>query len=125
MMESHPIGWWNTGFPLVLLGGLAVVVPRLFVGQTRSQRVVMLAILASVGVLLVVGALVFMGLYGWRGVGVWAALGVAPVATGWFFLRLSGFAAMLWGPVLALVWLGLAQGVEKRKGEDVARGERI
>lgn len=121
MIEAQPIGWWNTGFPLVLLGGLAAVLPRVFVGQTRSQAVVLLAILASAVVLLAVGALVFMGLYGWRGVSVWAALGSAPMATGGFFVRLSGFAAMVWGPVLALVWLGLAQRVETRKGEDVVR----
>lgn len=125
MIEAQPIGWWNTGFPLVLLGTLAVVLPRVFVGETRSQRVVMLGGLTSVVVLLVVGAVVFMGLYGWRGVDVWAALTAAPVATAGFFLRLSGLAGLVWGPVLALVWLGLAQGVEKRKGEDVVRGEGI
>ena len=124
MIESQPIGWWNTGFPLVLLGGLAGLLPWGLVSrETRSQRQVAMAIWASAAVLLIVGAVVFAAQYGWRGVDVWAALAAAPVATARFFLRLSGFAAMLWAPVLALVWLALAQRVERRKGEDVARGE--
>ena len=47
------------------------------------------------------------------------AFGQAPLASAWFFLRLSGFAALIWGPLLALAWFGMAQGVEKRKGEDL------
>ena len=52
---------------------------------------------------------------------VGAAFGDAPLATGLFFLRLSGTAAVAWVPVLLLTWLGLAQLVEKRKGRDKAQ----
>jgi hypothetical protein len=118
VIEAEPIGLWNTGFPLVLLAGLAAGMPWLLAGrQTRSQREVAIVIWASAGVVLLAGAAVFAAVYGARGVGVWAAMGAAPLATAGFFLRLSGFAALVWGPILALVWLGLAQGVEKRKGE--------
>ncbi len=122
MIQSEPIGLWNTGFPLVLLGVLAVLFPRLLVRRgTRSQGEVFVAVWASAGLLLVAGAGVFAAVYGARGAPVGAAFGAAPLSASWFFLKLSGFAAMLWGPVLVLVWLGLAQGVEKRKGEDAAR----
>ncbi|MCP3971334.1 MAG: hypothetical protein GY717_13645, partial [Rhodobacteraceae bacterium] len=57
MIEAQPIGWWNTGFPLAVLGGLAVLVPRWLVPQgARSQRVVAVAVGVSAAVLLVVGA---------------------------------------------------------------------
>ena len=122
MIEAEPIGLWNTGAPLVLLGALAAGLPWLLAGrQTRSQREVAVAVWASAGMLLLAGAAVFAVVYELRGVGVRAAMSAAPLATTGFFLRLSGFAALIWGPLLALVWLGLAQGVEKRKGEDVVR----
>ena len=122
MIQPEPIGWWNTGFPLLLLGGLAVGFPWLLVAKdTRSQREVAVVIWASAGLLLVAGAVVFAVIYWVLGIGVWAALGEAPLAVSWFFLRQSGFAAVVWGPILALVWFAMAQGVEKRKGEDVAR----
>ncbi|MCG6904253.1 MAG: hypothetical protein LJE68_16395, partial [Rhodobacter sp.] len=63
----------------------------------------------------------FALIYGARGAEVSAAFDAAPALTAWFFLRLSGFTALLWVPLLALSWFGMAQGVEKRKGEDVAR----
>ena len=34
----------------------------------------------------------------------------------WFYVERSSLMALLWGPVLALVWLMRAQGVERRKG---------
>jgi hypothetical protein len=33
-------------------------------------------------------------------------------------------ATLFWAPVLALVWFSLAQGVERRRGEDRARRGR-
>jgi hypothetical protein len=123
LIQAAPIGWWNTGFPLLLLGGLAVVVPwALLPRSTRSQWDVALTVWAAAGVLLLAGAVLFALIYGARGVGVRAAFTQAPLATSWFFLRLSGFAALIWGPLLGLMWLGLAQKVEKRKGEDQMRG---
>lgn len=125
MISAQPIGWWNTGFPLVLLAGLAVVLPRVLVaGKTRSQWEVFVGVWASAGLLLVAGAVVFALIYEARGVAVAGAFGQAPLASAWFFLRLSGFAALIWGPLLALVWFGMAQGVEKRKGEELARRQK-
>ncbi len=123
MIRAEPIGWLNTGLPLAILAMLAVVLPNILVpAQTRSQRELAVGIAASAALLLVVGEVVFALIYAVRGIDVWAAIAEAPLATGGFFLKLSALAAMLWGPLLALMWLGLAQGVEKRRGEDRMRG---
>jgi len=122
MIGPQPIGWVNTGMPLVLLGLLAAGLPWLLApGESRSHLQVAVAVWAAAGLVLLAGAVIFAAIYGARGVGVVAALAAAPLATGLFFLRLSGFAALVWGPVLMLAWLGLAQRVERRRGEDRAR----
>ncbi len=124
-MIAEPIGFWNTGVPVLVLGALAVLVPRwLCPPRTRSQGEVAVAIWAAAGVLLLVGAGLFVLIYAVSGTDVWGAFALAPVSTSMFFLWLSGFSALVWVPILALVWLGLAQGVEKRKGEDVALTEK-
>lgn len=123
MIASEPIGWVNTGLPLVVLAGLAVVFPRVLVSdETRSQRAVFGAVAVSALGVLVAGAVVFGVVYGLRGVGVGAAFADAPAATTLFFGRLSAMAALLWAPILALVWFAMAQSVEVRRGEDVMRG---
>ena len=38
------------------------------------------------------------------------------------FLALSGMTALVWGPLLALAWFARAQGVERRRGEDIGAG---
>ena len=125
MLQPEPIGFLNTGVPLVILGLLSVGLPWVLVRKgTRSHWEVGLSIWASAGFLLLAGAGIFAAVYGLRGIGVGAAFTAAPLATAWFFLRLSGYAAMLWVPVLALVWFAMAQRVEKRRGEDLARGQQ-
>lgn len=123
MINAAPVGWWNTGVPLVLLCSLALVLPHLVVRRkTRMHRDVFAAIAVAAALVLVAGEVVFALIYAAGGVDVWSAFLQAPLATGAFFLRLSAYAALVWAPLLALVWLGLAQGVEKRKGEDQMRG---
>lgn len=122
MIEAEPIGWSNTGLPLALLGLLAVLIPWVLVRrETRSHLEVAVTIWASAGLLLVAGAVIFAMIYAGQGKPVGALLSEAPLATFWFFLRQSGYAALVWVPILALTWLGLAQGVEKRRGEDIAK----
>ena len=122
MIEAEEIGLWNTGLPLLILGALAVVFPRLLVRRdTRAQWEVLVGIWASAGFLLIAGAVIFALIYGARGAPVAEVAGAAPLAVAVFFLRLSGYAAILWVPLLALVWFGMAQGVEKRKGEDLVQ----
>jgi hypothetical protein len=123
LIASEPIGWVNTGLPMAVLAGAAVILPRLLVpGDTRSQRAVTVSVLSSAVGLLLLGAAVFAAVYSAGGAGVASAFSNAPMATGLFFLRLSAMAALLWVPVLALVWFAMAQAVEVRRGEDVMRG---
>lgn len=123
MIATEPIGWVNTGLPMAVLAGAAVILPRLVAPvETRSQRAVVASVLISAIGLLLLGAAVFAVVYGAGGAGVGAAFSAAPLATSVFFLRLSAMAALLWAPVLALVWFAMAQAVEVRRGEDVVRG---
>ncbi|MAQ85270.1 MAG: hypothetical protein CMH12_18765 [Maritimibacter sp.] len=124
-MHTAPITFFNTGLPLIVLAALAIVVPLVMVPRgTRRQWEVAVAIWASAGMVLLAGAVVFAVIYALGGIGVAEAFGDAPFATGLFFLRLSGTAAVAWVPVLLLTWLGLAQLVEKRKGRDKAQEGR-
>ena len=125
MLQAEPIGWANTGLPLLILGALAVLLPQVLVpAATRSQGEAARGIVLSALAVLAAGVAVFAGLYAARGAAVGQAAVAMPVATALFFLRLSGLAALFWGPVLALVWLGKAQGVERRRGEDAMREGR-
>jgi hypothetical protein len=123
LIASAPIGWLNTGLPMAVLACAAVVLPRMLVsGGTRSQRAVTGSVVVSAIGLLLLGAAVFIAVYSAGGAGVAAAFSSAPLPTALFFLRLSVMAALMWGPVLALVWFTMAQAVEARRGEDVMRG---
>lgn len=122
MITAQPIGFLNTGLPLAVLAALALGVPRLLVRRgTRAHGDIAIAMLGSVLILLVAGQLLFALLYIIAGIDVVTAFRQAPLATGGFFLRLSAFAALIWGPVLALVWLGMAQRVESLRGNDRMR----
>lgn len=124
MIVGEPIGWINTGAPLALLAGLAFVLPQYIVPrETRSHRAVMVTILVSGVGLLVAGVGLFGLVYDLRGAEISLAISMAPLATALFFLRLSVMAALLWGPILALVWFTMAQRVETRRGEDIMRGD--
>ena len=122
MHDADPITWVNSVLPMAILAALAVLVPLGLVRkQTRSQAEVAVTICASAGIMLLVSALTFAILYAAQGTDVWPAFKVTPIATTWAFIRISGYAALLWLPILALTWFGMAQGVERRKGEDAAK----
>ncbi|MGJ8584367.1 MAG: hypothetical protein ACSHXD_09770 [Marinosulfonomonas sp.] len=123
MIATAPIGWLNTGLPVAVLALAAVLLPGRFVAaNTRSHQAVVIAIALTALVTILLGAAVFAMVYWLSGAGVAAALSDAPLATTLYFFRLSLMAALLWGPVLALVWFSMAQSVEKRRGQDIARG---
>ena len=125
-MVAEPIGWWNTGFPILLLASLAVVIPwRIVPSKTRAQAVVALSMLVAATILLLLGAGLIATIYTARGTELRAAFETAPYGVVWFFLRLSGLSALAWGPVLALVWLAMAQRVERLKGEDLMHEGRL
>ncbi len=124
LIQAEPIGFWNTGFPLGLMAVLAIVLPRVLVKRnTRSQSEVAVTIWASGGILFLVGAGVFAVIYHMRGYDVFEAFAEGPWATAAFFFGFSAYAAIVWAPILGLVWFGMAQGVEARKGEDMWRDE--
>lgn len=123
MIQPEPIGWVNTGMPVVVLAGLAVGLPRLLVAsETRSQVAVSFGIGLTALALLVVGGLLFAAIHVMRGNDVAGAISADTALTLGYLGGLSAKATLIWGPVLALVWFSLAQRVEKHRGEDVARG---
>ena len=126
MISPEPIGLANTGLPLAVLVGFAALLPRLFVERdTRSQRRLARGVLFSATSLLVIGMAVFGVTYALRGSPVGAALLQTPLTAGLVLLRLSAISAIIWLPILGLTWLVMAQAVERRRGEDVARENHI
>lgn len=121
-MNDTSVTLWNTGLPLLILAGVAAVVPWVLVSrETRSQGRVALVI-ATTAVFMVGMSAIVMSLFDKRVIDAGdTAAGQGVLA--WMYLRASMGAVVAWGPVLVLVWLGLAQRVERRKGEDMARGE--
>jgi len=119
-------GLLNTGLPLAALTALALLLPLVTVPRaTRSQRRLALGIALSAGITLVAGAGLFALLYGAGGgaprlAAVLRGSGLAALV--WAPLLGSGLAALVWAPLLALSWFVRAQGVEARRGEDIARG---
>ena len=122
MIEAQPIGLTNTLVPLAALGTAAALFPWLLVPRnSRSQRDIAVTIWACSAIMLILSAGVFALVYAAWGIGVAQAFADAPMATVRFFLGRGGVAALVWGPVLALVWLALAQRVERLKSEDGMR----
>ena len=124
MIRSQPIGLINTALPAGALALAAAGLPALAAGRSLSQARLALAVAGTAAALLVLGGLLFAGLYALQGAPLAAAWAEAPGAVAAFFLGLSARAALLWGPVLALAWLVLAQGVERRRGEAIMREGR-
>jgi len=122
MIRAEAIGFLNTGLPVAVLVVLAIILPRVLApARTRSHRQVAAAIGLSALVLLVIGAFVFAASYAIQGHPVVATFAAEPLKVILFFLRLAAKTALIWLPVLGLVWFGMAQKVETRRGADSAR----
>ena len=114
MIPYAPLGLTNAILPMVVLVILAVLLPAVLAGDTLSQRWLMMVTLltaltvwaAGAGMLALLSATVNGGVSG----------------DVWPYFERSGLMSLLWGPVLALVWLVRAQGVERRKGLLMGRG---
>ena len=98
----------NAFLPLTLLIMLAIGLPALLAGPTRSHWRLALVMVGTGLVVWAVGAGLMAWLYAQVNGGAFGGIG--------FYLGRSGMMALLWGPVLALVWLMRAQGVERRRG---------
>ena len=124
-MIVQPIGLWNTAVPLVVLMAAALMVPRLFIDRTTlSHWDVGRGMLFAAALLATAGAAFLAVTYQWNGSNVWGAFLVDPGATLVELLRVSFKASLFWLPVLAIVWFSMAQGVERRRGEEQARKGR-
>jgi hypothetical protein len=108
MGAAAPLTFQNGILPLGLLILLAVFLPALLAGQTLSQPRLAAAMLVTAGVVWLAGA-ALMALQTWQ------ANGALLAGVGTYFRR-SLLLGLLYGPVLALVWLMRAQGIERRRG---------
>jgi hypothetical protein len=98
----------NAFLPLALLVLLAVGLPAMLAGPTLSQGRLAWVMVGTGVVVWIVGAGMMALLYAQVNAGAVGGVG--------FYLSRSAMMALLWGPVLALVWLMRAQGVERRRG---------
>lgn len=112
MMNYADIGLTNTFLPLAGLVALALLLPLWTVPKgTRSQGRLAAGMAATAGLTFAAALGLFALLY--AGAGNAVRLGGV--------MRAAALSALAWGPLLALAWLVRAQGVEKRRGEDMAR----
>jgi len=124
-VSAAPVGLVNTLLPLAGLAALAaglaeVLTPR----GTLSQRRLALAVAAAAAATLLAGAALMAALQAGGGAHVVAALAARPLATAAYLVASVAPAGLVWGPLLALVWLVKAQGVERRRGEARVREGR-
>ena len=114
MAEVLHLNLTNAILPLVLLIALTVALPAVLAGATLSQGRLAVVVVLTGFVVWGVGAGVMALLYAQINEGIWPGVRAS--------LERSGLMALLWGPVLATVWLIRAQGVERRKGLLMGRG---
>jgi hypothetical protein len=108
---------WNMALPMLLLGGLAALMPNLLVRKSNlSQQALTRAVLVSALATLAVGALISALLYARINDGVLTQVLAAPMERTGFFLGRSTLFAMFWAPVLGFVWLVKAQELNRRAG---------
>lgn len=116
-MMPEAITFQNTLLPLGFLMALVILLPWALAGARWSQSRLAVAIVATALVAFAAGGL-------WLAFDVWRLQGVWPgVSRAGELLGRSAWFAMFWGPLLALVWLVRAQGIERRKGLAMGRGE--
>lgn len=104
----------NGILPLTVLVALVVALPAILAGQTLSQGRLAAVMVVTLLVVWAVGA-GFMGR-------LYAQINDGAFPGVWAALERSAVMGLLWGPVLALVWLMRAQGVERRRGLLMGRG---
>ena len=108
------LNWSNFILPMAMLVGLSVAMPAVLASATLSHQRLTVGILLTGVVVWAVGAGIMALLYARVNDGVSSGL--------WPNFERSGLLGLLWGPVLALVWLIRAQGIERRRGLRMGRG---
>ena len=122
---ADAISLTNTGLPLAALAALAVVVPRIIVPrENRSQKVLLRGLVISATVVFLAGMAIFALLQVSQGADLAGAFTASPLGTLFSLAKSSAQTALFWAPVLGLNWLGMAQAINKRLGEDLMREGR-
>ncbi len=102
--------------PALILGGLAVGLPLVFARRAMTQAALARGIGVSALVCLIAGVIVLFAQYAMLAPGQGRLLMADPLGRFGFFFGQSLRAGVIWGPILAVVWLIRAQGVEERRG---------
>lgn len=102
--------------PAVTLGAMAIGLPVIFARQAMTQGALARGIGLSAFVCLAIGVVVLFAQYALLSPGQGRLLMVDPLGRLGFFLGQSLRAGVIWGPILAVVWLIRAQGIEERRG---------
>ncbi|WP_373050450.1 hypothetical protein [Thalassovita aquimarina] len=122
MVHIEAISWVNTVFPLSALVLLALILPRYLVDRTtRSHLKVAKGIAIATAFMFFAGGVISMALAQMRGFDPEQHLLQYPMEALKIHGRLSAMSALIWAPVLLLVWVGHAQGVEARRNRDMIR----
>jgi hypothetical protein len=123
-MDALPVTPGNTVLPLALVLVAVIGLPWLLTWRRgRSQRALLVAVIVTALAALVLGAAILFAQYARLDPAQSGLFAADPVGRGLFFLGRSALLAMFWAPVLALVWIMRAQGVERRKGLEMGRGD--
>ena len=110
----------DTVISVVVLGALGAVVPWLLMRLLPdSQRGLIVAVGVSIVLLTLLGSALFLWLYADE-IGLDGLSALIRLDALIHFYQLGIRAAVIWGPILALTALGLAQGIERRRGERLA-----
>lgn len=102
--------------PALILGALAVGVPLVLARRAVTQGELARGIGLSALVCLIAGVFVLFAQYALLSPGQGQLLMTDPLGRFGFFFGQSLRAGVIWGPILAVVWLIRAQGVEERRG---------
>ena len=102
--------------PALSLGALAVALPLIFARRAMTQGALARGIGWTALICLIAGALVLFAQYALLAPGQERLLMADPLGRVGFFLGQSVRAGVIWGPILAVVWLIRAQGLEERRG---------
>jgi len=123
MTEPLRLTLWNSILPLVLLCGSVLLLPGWFAGKGNlSARTLGWAVFKTAAVTYAVGAAMLAALYAAINPGVYEMFLTAPLERTGFFLGRSALFALLWGPLLAFVWLVKAQELNRRVGMKMVDG---
>lgn len=113
----------NTIVPMIAVVALVIALPQVLYRDGGSQRMLSMAILWTAIAAFAFGGLVVFLLYAALDPDQFRTLIADPAGRIKFYLGRSLLFIMLWGPVLALVWLVKAQRIEERKGMRMGRDE--